>query len=87
VPTKIPDAAGKPYQPSNGAEGELFMEQFCYRCKHDAKFQDDDDAWDAGCTIIMLTMTFSPKDPEYPKEWIRNKDGVPVCTKFNPKAI
>lgn len=70
----------KPYQPANGTEGECFMEQYCYRCKH-----DDIDDPEGMCEIIPLTMMHDPGDPEYPKEWIYGEDGSPTCTKFEER--
>jgi hypothetical protein len=75
---KFPEQAGQSYQPSNGTEGEYFMEDFCYQCLHD---QDPD----KGCVLIMLSIFRKPGDPDYPKEWIYNQDGEPTCTKFYRK--
>ena len=73
-----------PHRPSNGTEGEMFMESFCYRCKRDAKFQRTQDGED-GCPIILATMTYDTTDAEYPKEWISD-DPVglvnPRCAAF-----
>ena len=71
MPIRLPNSAGKPYRPSNGTEGDVFMEMFCYRCKH----YDD-------CEIIVKTMAFEKDDPEYPKEWKFDAEGCPTCTAF-----
>jgi hypothetical protein len=64
----------KKYRPSNGAEGETFKTNFCYKCK----FGCDDD-----CDIAEATWMYGIEDDEYPKEWI--KDGnEPKCTAFKP---
>lgn len=75
----------RPYQPSNGTEGEAFMERFCYRCKRDLEFQLDQNA--EGCPIIVASMAFDPGEDGYPPEWIQDTgDGLsnPRCTAFVP---
>jgi len=62
------------YRPSNGTEGEFFMEQFCYRC---TKYE-----WDKGCDIQLRTMFFDVEDDEYPQEWQYDETGKPTCTDF-----
>ena len=68
------DQAGKPFQPSNGTEGMVFMDAFCCKCKHGQP--------DGFCEITFASMDYKPDDPEYPDEWKFDKDGWPVCTKF-----
>ena len=64
------------YRPSNGTEGEFFMERWCYRCRHDS-------APDDFCPILATTMAFDVDDPEYPSEWVQNEDGIGgYCTAF-----
>ena len=72
-----------PYQPSNGTEGEMFMEKFCYRCRWDQAFQRSQSGED-GCPIVVATMTHNPGDTFYPLEWISdNATGKnPRCTAF-----
>lgn len=60
----------RPYCPSNGTEGEMFAEDFCYRC-----------AWQDDCDIPLRTMFLDVTDPNYPAEWIVTPDG-PTCTAF-----
>lgn len=55
-----------------------FMEDFCAQCM----FENPDPDKKPQCEIIMLTMSYYPTDPEYPKEWIYGADGHPKCTKF-----
>ena len=71
MPYQIKEKAGQPYQPSNGMEGMMFMEQFC-----------DDCEYLANCAIIPLSMIFRIGDKNYPKEWIHNDKGEPICTRF-----
>lgn len=66
------------YRPSNGTEGESFMERYCYRCKHESP--------QAPCPIIGNTMAHDVDDEQYPTEWIYGADGKPTCTKFEPIA-
>lgn len=75
-----------PYRPSNGTEGEFFIEHWCARCTKDAAFQADPDSAD-GCPIIANIMAFDPDDPDYPPEWIEDDveypaDSNPRCTAF-----
>ena len=72
--------AGKPYRPSNGTEGVMFQERFCDRCAKD----DYDHETGGGilCPIIGDTMCFDVTDSEYPKAWVINERGQPICTEF-----
>ncbi len=80
------DKPGDPYQPSNGTEGECFFQSWCCHCQRDkamregADFDECDD--DEKCDIIAMTMAHKPKDPDYPKEWTYDAEGVPICTAF-----
>ena len=69
------------YQPSNGTEGMDFMEEYCFRCQKDAKFQETGDGED-GCPIVAKTFLYNVDDPEYPEEWTFTADGQPTCTAF-----
>jgi hypothetical protein len=73
---KLKERAGEKYRPSNGTEGEMFMEKFCYNCQHD----DPDN--EKFCEILTRTMAFDVDEDEYPKEWQYGTDGQPVCTEF-----
>ena len=77
MPIRIPEAAGQPYRPSNGTEGDMFEVLFCNKCKHDTK--------DQACEILMRTMIFGVGDPEYPKEWVYDSEGCPKCTAFEKR--
>ena len=66
---------GAKYRPSNGTEGEMFMERWCYRCTKD-------DQQNVFCPIIAKTMAFDVDNPEYPSEWQYNPQGQPICTAF-----
>lgn len=69
----------KPYRPSNGTEGEMFMERFCDRCAIDGEHPQ-------GCEILAASFAFDPRDERYPKEWVRGADGWGTCTAFNEKG-
>lgn len=83
-----PPKDGTPYRPSNGSEGEGFMEEWCCHCKRDQEHQQDIDS-DPGCPIIADSMTYDLDHPKYPKAW-HWKDGEPICNEFddieNPEA-
>ena len=68
----------KKYRPSNGAEGEHFMAQYCEVC------QKDDLENDIICPIIGRTMAYDVDDPQYPSEWVRDGDEV-KCTAFQER--
>ena len=71
---------GELYRPSNGTEGELFQEGWCYHCKRDAAFQADPDSAD-GCPILAASYA-GDKVPQ----WVfRGK--TPTCTEFEDEAI
>jgi len=70
------ELANKPYRPANGSEGDMFQEIFCKKCV----FDDYDN--DLYCDILGNSMAFAVDDKEYPKEWVHDKNGYPICTKF-----
>ena len=72
----FPELAGKIYRPANGTEGDIFMQHFCYKCIHDDLENEN------YCHILNRTLVHEVDDEEYPKEWIYNEDGRPVCTEF-----
>lgn len=79
--------AWEPYRPSNGTEGEMFMEQWCSRCARDVAYRNNKPEY--GCRILAATFVFDIDDPEYPKEWIRQATddewpGTARCTAFVP---
>lgn len=80
------DKPGDLYQPSNGTEGACFFEAWCCHCARDkamregANFDDCDD--NEKCELIGNSMAFKPGDPQYPKEWTYDIEGVPLCTAF-----
>lgn len=71
---------GKPYQPSNGSEGDWFTDKFCMKCIH----CDPDPSGKKQCTILCASLCFSIGDPEYPKEWVYDANDNPTCTAHVP---
>ncbi len=52
----------RPYRPSNGEEGEMFREAWCFRCKREAGEEE--------CEILSRTFFLDVTHPNYPKEWV-----------------
>lgn len=71
----------KPYRPSNGTEGMMFMEQHCVGCPN---FIENKYGF-KGCEILDKTFVYDTDDKEYPKEWVW-LDHRPHCTQKG-KAI
>lgn len=72
---------GESYRPSNGTEGELFMDLWCAQCPRDSE--------SSPCPILLASMAFEVDDPKYPKEWVHDAAGQPSCTGFfqDPPAV
>ena len=76
----------EPYSPSNGTEGAVFMECFCFRC---AKDNFNEDTGEGGCPI--LAASFSKAGVP---EWVRDADSDVTliggngarCTAFVPRS-
>lgn len=68
----------KPYRPSNGTEGDIFMGHWCEHCAFNALDED-------GCDIQLTALAYGIDDPEYPGEWVY-RASVPVCTAFQHMA-
>jgi len=67
------------YHPSNGVEGEIFMDTYCSRCERDRAYRE---GIGDSCPIIAATMVFDIGDPGYPREWIMDANDEPTCTAF-----
>jgi hypothetical protein len=74
----------RPYQPSNGSEGEGFHAAFCDHCARDAAFRDTGYEGDPalGCQILADSFCYAVTDPGYPKEWITDEEKGPRCTAY-----
>lgn len=75
---QFPELAGKPFRPSNGTEGMIFEEHFCSQCIH----QNPDPTKGKNCDTACAAFCFDLKDKDYPKEWIYDSEGWPICTKW-----
>lgn len=71
--------AGKPYRPSNGTEGAIFMGMWCGHCERDRAFREDTGD---SCPIAADAMVFDVEDEAYPRQWRYDDNGVPECTGF-----
>ena len=70
----------EPYRPSNGTEGEYFMNEYCYRC---AK---DDPEKDILCPIIIASMGYDIEDEGYPSDtWVYFNE-KPTCLAFRERG-
>ncbi len=82
------NAAGEPYRPHNGSEGEYFHAMWCEECARDKVFngeattEDADKDPDLYCEI--LSRSFRSDEPL--PEWNYGDDGQPRCTQFAPKG-
>ena len=65
----------KYYTPSNGTEGEWFMDKFCANCCKDTTQRKIDGK--TMCNILTKSLL-----NEQPKEWIYDENDKPVCTSF-----
>ena len=74
---------GDKYRPSNGTEGEGFIDRFCFRCANEESLHRKDGSG-VMCPIIAGTMGLDVTDPEYPKEWTYDAAGNPTCTRHVP---
>lgn len=78
--------AGEKYRPSNGTEGEIFMQAWCAECQRDksmregAPLEECDD--NERCDIIADTFAYAVDHPKYPAAWQYGADGQPRCTAF-----
>lgn len=69
-------SAGKKWRPSNGTEGEIFMDSWCSECARDKN---------QNCPILAATLCHEVTDAEYPSDWQYGDDGQPKCTAFETR--
>ncbi len=67
---RVAKGYGLKYRPSNGSEGDMFMDRWCSDCKRDH----------LTCEIIAAANCFDTADDNYPPEWTYREDGQPCCT-------
>lgn len=78
------EAAGQPYRPSNGTEGDIFQSYFCDKCRKwpinpDAKTQ---------CGIFLKMLIKNVGEKGYPKQIRYAPDGSgPECTSFRQRGM
>lgn len=70
---------GKSWRPSNGTEGEIFIDDFCAQCIHE-KFWHTQDHADKQCEIFNRNL-LEDMGVEIP-ELIYDERGMPTCTSF-----
>jgi len=63
----------KPYLPSNGTEGEIFISKWCEKCTKDTSLRN------GSKFCIILTKTMMEGNV---KQWIYNDKNEPICTAF-----
>ena len=68
--------AGKPWRPSNGTEGMIFMDNVCAACRIGA----------GNCIIIPEIMAHSLDSENYPDAWYIGECGYPQCKSYDPKT-
>jgi len=64
----------KPYYPSNGTEGMVFVEMWCVKCKRDPASRNIKSR--TSCSILMNSIFIGQ-----PKQWVYIDD-KPTCTSF-----
>lgn len=62
---------------SNGTAGEIWMDQWCYRCKVDGPFQRDEAP--EGCPLLLVALM-----QRTPKEWTETGCQTYTCSEFVP---
>lgn len=71
----------KKYQPSNGSEGDWFIDSHCAQCIRE-KFMHTNNDNDKKCDIFSRTLVYHVTEPEYPSEWTFDENENPICTEF-----
>lgn len=66
---------GKNWRPSNGTEGEVFIDDFCAHCIHE-KFWHTQDHADRQCEILNKSLLTE----DVIEEWVYDEDSLPKCT-------
>lgn len=65
----------EPYMPSNGTEGQIFINRWCETCEH-----DDEDS-KKYCEILNLSLC-----GEQQKEWVYFENR-PICTAYKKRVV
>lgn len=69
--------AGKPYRPSNGTEGDLFVNAWCTDCY---RFDAEDGPLD--CPVFEGMFCHEIGEEGYPEELVWADNGQPLCKAF-----
>lgn len=76
------EQAGKRYEPSNGTEGEIFMDEWCRTCQRDRSMREGLDIED--CDETELCRIIAASFQGEATEWVYGNDGQPMCTAYVP---
>lgn len=68
----------KKYRPSNGSEGDWFMDKYCMNCLH----CDPNPEGKKQCEILLRSLVYGANEPEYPTEWTYDENDKPICTSY-----
>ena len=81
------ESAGEQYRPSNGTEGECFIDAWCSQCERDKVMNGDatDEDADKDQSLYCQILGASMRDGGA-KEWVYGEDGQPKCIEFVPKG-
>ncbi|WP_299378473.1 hypothetical protein [uncultured Kiloniella sp.] len=71
------ESAGKPYRPSNGTEGDFFIDAWCVNCY---RFDEEDGPFN--CPIYERMMCHQIGEEGYPQELVWGETGQPLCQAF-----
>ncbi len=73
---------GEQYTPSNGTEGEMFIDSWCRHCARDKSMRDGEPVEE--CDDEELCQILGASFRGEAKEWQYDKHGQPCCTAFVP---
>lgn len=68
------------YRPSNGTEGDIFVNEWCAFCAHNPTNNEAENQ----CETLFKSFVYGIEEEEYPNEW-RYIDGRPGCTRFQQR--
>lgn len=74
--------AGQRYEPSNGTEGDFFMDKWCRTCQRDRAMREGLDIDDCDDNELCPIVAASYRGEA--EEWVYGKDGQPMCTAYVP---
>ena len=74
----------KKYQPSNGMEGDIFINEFCKNCKNELFIHTGGEKH-IKCKILTDSLSLDINDEKYPLELIKDENGIGKCSKYDFK--